>query len=58
MTARRNLNIKLAGSVLAAFARAVDRMAKRGDKGCKTVFDIAPVDVSPMAREELIAHRL
>ena len=51
-------NPEFTGSVLAAFARAVDRMAKRGDKGCKTVFDIAPVDVSPMAREELIAHRL
>ncbi len=51
-------NPEFTGSVLAAFCRAVDRMAKRGDRGCKTVFDIAPVDVSPIPREELIAHLL
>ena len=51
-------NPEFTGSVLAAFARAVKRMADRGDKGCKTVLDIAPVDVSPIPREELIAHRL
>ena len=51
-------NPEFTGSVLVAFARAVGRMAERGDKGCKTVLDIAPVDVSPIPREELIAHRL
>ena len=51
-------NPEFTGSVLAAFARAVDRMAKRGDKGCKTVLDVAPVDISPLSREELIAHKL
>ena len=55
---RLDSNPEFTGSVLAAFARAVDRMAKRGEKGCKTVLDIAPVDISPIAREELIAHRL
>lgn len=41
-----------AGAIL-AFARAVDRMAKRGDTGCKTVFDVAPADLSPFSGEEL-----
>ena len=51
-------NPEFTGSVLAAFCRAVHRMAKRGDAGCKTVFDIAPADISPIPREELIAHML
>ncbi len=55
---RLDSNPEFTGSVLAAFARAVYRMAQRGETGCKTVFDIAPVDISPVAREELIAHML
>lgn len=51
-------NPEFTGSVLTAFARAVYRMAQRGCSGCKTVFDVAPVDLSPVAREELIAHLL
>ena len=44
--------------MLTTFGRAVYRMAQRGERGCKTVFDIAPVDLSPMDRDELIAHLL
>ncbi len=51
-------NPEFTGSVIAAFSRAVYRMAQRGDSGCKTVFDIAPADVSPVSREALIAHML
>ena len=51
-------NPEFTASVLVALARAVDRMAKRGDKGCKTVFDIAPADLSPLSGEELRAHML
>ncbi len=51
-------NPEFTGSVLVAFARAVSRMAKRGDYGCKTVFDVAPVDLSYVDRNELIAHML
>ncbi len=51
-------NPEFTGSVLAAFARAVYRLAQRGETGCKIVFDIAPVDLSPIAREEMIAHML
>ncbi len=55
---RLDSNPEFTGSVLAAFARAVKRLADRGEAGCKTVFDIAPVDISPIPREDLIAHRL
>lgn len=41
-----------AGAIL-AFARAVDRMNRRGEVGCKTVFDVAPADLSPLSPEEL-----
>ena len=51
-------NPEFTGSVLTAFARAVYRMAQRGCSGCKTVFDVAPVDLSPIERENLIAHLL
>ncbi len=51
-------NPEFTGSVLVCFARAVARMAARGDYGCKTVFDIAPVDLSATDRQKLIAHLL
>ncbi len=51
-------NPEFTGSVLVAFARAVFRMADRGDNGCKTVFDVAPADLSAVSREELISHLL
>ena len=51
-------NPEFTGSVLLSFARAVYRMSKRGCHGCKTVFDIAPIDLAMCNREELIAHML
>ncbi len=51
-------NPEFTAGVLVALARAVDRMAKRGDKGCKTIFDVAPADLSPLTGEELRAHML
>jgi len=51
-------NPEFTGAALVAFGRAVDRMAKRGDMGCKTVFDIAPADLSPKSREALVAELL
>ncbi len=47
-------NPEFTGSVLIAFARALHRMAERG----RTVFDVAPADLSPASREELLAHML
>ncbi|MBR3561062.1 MAG: diaminopimelate dehydrogenase [Oscillospiraceae bacterium] len=51
-------NPEFTAGVLVALARAVDRMAKRGDKGCKTIFDVAPADLSPLSGAELRAHLL
>ena len=51
-------NPEFTAGVLVALSRAVDKMAKRGDRGCKTVFDIAPADLSPLSGEELRAHLL
>ena len=51
-------NPEFTGSVLTCYARAVYRMAQRGDKGCKTVFDVAPADVINVSKEELLAHML
>ena len=36
-------------SVLTAYARAAHRMNKRGQIGAKTVYDVAPADVSPQS---------
>ena len=51
-------NPEFTGSVLAAYARAVYRLSQRGDFGCKSVFDIAPADLSLQSRDELLAHML
>jgi len=51
-------NPEFTGSVLVSFARAVYRMAQRGDHGCKTVFDVAPIDLSIRDRSDIIAHLL
>lgn len=51
-------NPEFTGSVLAAYARAVYRLAQRKEFGCKSVFDIAPADISLQSRDELIAHML
>ncbi|OLS02358.1 meso-diaminopimelate D-dehydrogenase [Tissierella creatinophila DSM 6911] len=44
--------------ILVAYARAAFRMRSRGITGCKTVFDVAPVDLSAMTSEELRANML
>ena len=51
-------NPEFTSSAIIAFARALDRMHKRGVTGCKTVFDIAPGDMSPLSPEEQRAHLL
>ena len=51
-------NPEFTASVLVAFARAINKMHGRGDSGCKTVFDVAPADLSPLSPEELRAHML
>ncbi len=46
-------NPEFTASVIAAYARAVARMASEGMSGCKTVFDVAPAYLSPKSGEEL-----
>ncbi|MBQ1372181.1 MAG: diaminopimelate dehydrogenase [Oscillospiraceae bacterium] len=51
-------NPEFTGSVLAACARAVHRMAEEGMRGCKTILDIPPAWLSAHSGEELRAHFL
>ena len=51
-------NPEFTAGVLVALARAVWKMNGRGDVGCKTVFDIAPADLSALSPEELRARLL
>ena len=46
-------NPEFTSSVLVAYARAAYRMKNDGQKGCKTVFDVAPAYLSQMSGEEL-----
>ena len=51
-------NPQFTASMLVATARAAVKMYTRGDRGCKTVLDIAPADLSSLSREEMLAHLL
>ena len=55
---RLDSNPEFTSSVLVACARALLKMRARGNTGCKTVFDIAPADLSALSAEELRAHLL
>lgn len=51
-------NPEFTGSVLVAYARAVCRLSARGEVGARTVFDIAPADLSIRDGAWLRAHML
>jgi len=51
-------NPEFTASVLLAYARAVYRLNKRGETGCKSVFDIAPIDLCAGDPDDLRAHML
>lgn len=51
-------NPEFTGSVLTAYARGIYRLAKHGDTGAYTVFDIPPAWISTHSAEELRAHSL
>ena len=51
-------NPQFTSSVLVACARALMKMHRRGQIGCKTIFDIAPADLSPMTQEDMLATML
>ena len=46
-------NPEFTASVLVAYARAAFRLAKRGERGAFSVFDIAPTLLSPKSADEL-----
>ena len=46
-------NPEFTSSVLVSYARAAYKMSKEGMSGCKTVFDVAPVYLSPSSAEDL-----
>ncbi|MBE5757241.1 MAG: diaminopimelate dehydrogenase [Clostridiales bacterium] len=46
-------NPEFTASVIVAYARAVYKMNKEGDYGCKTVFDVAPKYLSKLSNEEI-----
>ena len=51
-------NPEFTASVIAAYARAAFRLSREGQKGCKTVFDIAPSYLSAADGSELRKHML
>ena len=51
-------NPEFTSSVIVAYARAAYRMSQEGQKGCKTVFDVAPAYLSSMDGAELRKHLL
>ena len=51
-------NPEFTASVLVAYARAAYRMNQEKQKGCKTVFDVAPAYLCRQSGEELRAHML
>ena len=55
---RLDSNPEFTASTIMAYARAIYRISKRKDFGCKTVFDIAPAELSPLSGEEIRAHLL
>ena len=51
-------NPEFTTSVLVAYARAAYKLAKEGQTGCKTIFDIAPAYLVNMSAEDMRAHLL
>ena len=51
-------NPEFTGSVLAACARAVHRLYREGQTGCRTILDLPPAALSPVDPAELRAHFL
>lgn len=51
-------NPEFTANVLVGFCNAVFKMYLRGDVGCKTVFDIAPIDLLPEFKKNNLANLL
>ena len=46
-------NPEFTACVLVALARAIHRLHKKGETGCRTIFDLPPALLSPLSAEEL-----
>ena len=51
-------NPEFTASVIVAYARACYKMSREGQKGCKTVFDVAPCYLSLLSNEEIRKNML
>lgn len=51
-------NPEFTASVIVAYARAAYRMKNEGMTGCKTVFDVPPIYLSSLSRDEIIEKML
>lgn len=51
-------NPEFTSSILVAYARAVYKLNKKGEYGCKTVLDVSPSDLSILSAAELRAKML
>ena len=51
-------NPEFTASVMVSYARAVYRLAKRGEFGAKTIIDIAPKDIASEDYFELLEHKI
>lgn len=51
-------NPEFTSSVICAYARGIYKMFKRGEFGCKTVFDVPPIDLIDGDRLDIISHML
>ncbi|MBE6715948.1 MAG: diaminopimelate dehydrogenase [Ruminococcaceae bacterium] len=51
-------NPEFTASVILCYARAIYKMRSRGVIGCKSVFDIAPADMSAVPYDEMLAKML
>ena len=55
---RLDSNPEFTASTIMAYARAIFKLSIRGEVGAKTVFDIAPADLSSLSADEIRAHLL
>ncbi len=51
-------NPEFTASVITCYARALFRLSLDGAVGCKTVFDVPPIYLSPRSREDVISSML
>lgn len=51
-------NPEFTASTIVAYTSAMLKMKDRGETGCKTVFDVAPADLSELSKEEMLSHML